>query len=153
MFDDSSVSQSPLDIKIVYKGDSLLVLNFRPNMVGMWNLKTSSSSIQEVVVTASCTHNFISDFKVLDVNTTHPNLRTLQGKPIASEFLKIGLLHWVGLSSLLKSSITPSLDFRPNSCMNYELVSFGKLSCFGNWKDLSPPLNSASTLIHPLLDL
>ncbi len=85
LFDSTSVAQSPWDIEIGIQSDSLITLTFRPNMVGLWTITTTSTNSYEIIVTASCTYNLIADFKVLDVNTTHPNLRSLQGKPIASK--------------------------------------------------------------------
>lgn len=86
LFDNSSMLESGLAFEVVYSGLGLLDLSFAPDQEGIWSLDAipSDEKPYKTEILAECSFNFLADFQVLDVNTTHPSLQPIQGQPIAS---------------------------------------------------------------------
>ena len=84
LMDDSSMTNSGLQMEIKIRTEDLLFFRFRPTQVGEWLLTLigSGSDIFSATVTASCTFSFLGTFRYLDLNTDHPNLHKLPGRPV-----------------------------------------------------------------------
>ena len=72
----------------IHKSNWRIKLWYWGNNDNFWdfNLVTLTLTFYFQII-ASCTFNFLPNFEVLDLNSTHPSLRVLQGQPIASEYI------------------------------------------------------------------
>ena len=82
--DDNSIANSGLQMEVKIRTVDLLFVRFQPSQAGKWflDLQGSGSDIFSSTVTASCTFSFLGTFRYLDLNTNHPNLHKLPGRPI-----------------------------------------------------------------------
>ena len=84
LMDDNSIANSGLQMEVKIRTADLLFVRFQPSQAGKWflDLQGSGSDIFSSTVTASCTFSVLGTFRYLDLNTNHPNLHKLPGRPI-----------------------------------------------------------------------
>jgi len=85
LMDDTSIANSGLQMEVIIRTENLLYIKFKPDEAGRWSLilqSTPSSAPYSITALASCTFSFLSTFRFLDLDTNHPNLHKIPGRPV-----------------------------------------------------------------------
>ena len=78
--DDEAMAAAGMNVTL--RLSDLLQFSFKPAVAGEWLLMINSNGLYDVTVQASCTFSFLSTFSYLDLQTNHPNLQAVPGRPV-----------------------------------------------------------------------